>query len=183
MPAWRGPLASWLPRLFRALRTLNFTVTQPVRFEGPEESALIEVANLRSLGQSEMSYLEAMRNIAGKLDEFETRARERLLREAQCLLEDRVWSAYGQLRHGRIMSEARAMRFLGDLRLGCLTEITQSVSLKEVQDMWLRVQDGYLQAAEGRALDAEERDLLRANRLREWLARSEDGSIGKDKLA
>ncbi len=172
-----------LPRIFRGLRALNFNVLQPVEGEGHESGALIEISNLRSLGRSEMSFLEALRGVAGKLDEFEARARESLLHKAQCLLEDRIWSAYGQLRHGRIMSEARAMAYLGDLRLGCLTEIVQSVSLQEVQDMWLRVQDGYLQAAAGRALEDDERDRHRADRLREWLAGGEVGSIGKDKLA
>ena len=176
-------LSDELPRVFRGLRALGFTALQSVQGDGRGESSLLEIANLRSLGGAEMSYLEDLRQVAGKLDEFEARARERLLREARSLLEDHVWSAYGLLRHGRVMTEAKAMRSLGELRLGCMTGLIQSVTLQSVQDMWLRVQDGYLQAAAGGPLDEEARDHYRAERLREWLSRAEEESIGKDKLA
>lgn len=159
-----------LPRIYRALGALHFSVRDPSD-DGPlGQSPWAEIANARCLGEPESVYLEQLAGTVKKLDDFESRARERLLTEARSLLEDRVWSAFGQLRYGRLMPEDRAMELLGTLRLGCLTEIFQDVSIQELQEVSVRVLDGQIQA-EG-PLDPEDRDQRRAEILRDWLDNS-----------
>jgi len=169
-------LSEELPRIFRALGALNFTVRGLRGSEAGSRDSWAIIANSRCLGEPEAVYLEQLGKIALKLDSFERRARERLLTEARSLLEDRVWSAYGQLRFGRLMAEDRARELLGMLHLGCLTELIQDVSIQEIQDIAFRVRDGQLQAQH--PLDERERESLRAELLREWLAPK---GGGKDK--
>ena len=147
---------------------LAMTISESGREGSGELGGWVEVANLRCLGEADTVYLEQLAAIVGKLDHFEARARERLLSEARGLLEDRVWSAYGQLRHGRLMAEDRARELLGTLRLGALTETIQEVSFQEITEIWMRVRDGRLQVDE--ALGDLERQERRAQILREWLA-------------
>lgn len=166
-----------LPRILRGLSALHVE-PQPLG-GGDEHLGLLTIRNARSLGRSEQALLDQLAEVVLKLEEFETRAREALLSEARRLLEDRVWTAYGQLRYGRLCSHGEQDALLGTLRLGCMAEIVQDVDAIEVQEMWLRLGDGHLQLEGERRLDESERSALRADRLRRWLDAAA-GAHGKE---
>lgn len=170
-------LSEELPKVLRGLGALHLSLAP---LNGGDEAAtgLFAVGNARTLGREEGEILASLAGTVDKLAEFEARARERLLSEARSLLEDRVWTAYGQLRYARLMDGEKARELLGTLRLGCLAGIIQDITLQEVQAMWRLLQPGHLQAAEGRALDEDDAAELRAARLRDWLGdpREEDGA-------
>jgi protein arginine kinase len=171
-------LAEELPKVLRGLGALHLSLA-PLGGNGDETaSGLLAVTNARTLGREEGEILASLSATVAKLQEFEARARERLLSEARSLLEDRVWTAYGQLRYARLMDGEKARELLGTLRLGCLAGVIQDITLQEVQAMWRLLQPGHLQAAEGRALDEDAAAELRAARLRDWLGdpREEDGA-------
>ncbi len=95
-----------LPRLLRGLAALHGDGR--LRGEGAGPGTLLELRNARSLGKSEAELLDAFGELVRKLCEFEAKARERLLSEARSLLEDKVWTAYGRLRYGRLLSAEAA---------------------------------------------------------------------------
>ena len=70
------------------------------------------------------------------------------------------------------MTEDKALELLGTLRLGCLTEIIQNVSIQEIQRIVLGVRDGQLQTHG--SLGEPERDERRAEILRDWLDTATD---------
>ena len=156
-----------MPRLLRGLAALH--VEPVLSGEGEDPGSILSITNARSLGRSEREILSGLSEVVTKLEEFEEKAREALLSEARSLLEDRVWTAFGQLRYGRMVSGEEADTLLGTLRLGCLAGIMQTVDIAEVQDHWLRVSDGGLQLETGRNLPETELSALRADRLRAWL--------------
>ena len=157
-----------LPRLLRALDVLHGDVRLHGDGEGP--GTLLELANSRSMGMSEDELVDGFAEVVNKLSAFEDRAREALLTEARSLLEDRVWTAYGQLRYGRLLSAQTAAELLGTLSLGCRAGILEVVDYQGVQSMWRRVGDGGLQLLAGETLDPAARDARRAEQLRRWLA-------------
>jgi protein arginine kinase len=142
---------------------------------------LIEVANARSLGRTESDYLEDLRRTVEKLAELEARAREKWLTEARALLEDRVWTAYGQMRYARLLSLRRARELLGALRLGCLAGLLHDIDLRSIQSVWPRILDGHLEAGAGGELPDADREARRAELLREWLAGA--GKDGRERMS
>ncbi len=174
-------LSEELPRVFRGLGALHLSVEDACGDGPPGGAVLLEFSNARCLGDPETHYLELVEGTVAKLDEFERRARERLLSEARSLLEDHVWTAYGQIRYARLMPSDRALRLLGTLRLGCLTELIQDVTLQELQQVWFRVRDGFLQESQGGELEETERDRRRAGLLRDWL--SGDGDRTEERIS
>jgi protein arginine kinase len=164
-----------LPRLLRGLTALHAEARLRGESEGP--GTLLELRNARSLGRSEAELLDGFGGLVLKLGEFEAKARERLLSEARSLLEDRVWTAYGRLRYGRLLSAEAAGELLGALHLGSLTGILQTVDYKDVQGVWMAVGDGALQVEAGEDLEREAREERRAERLRSWLVALESAHL------
>lgn len=164
-----------LPRLLRGLAALHGDAR--LRGDGAGPGTLLELRNARSLGRSEAELLDGFGELVLKLADFEAKARERLLSEARRLLEDRVWTAYGRLRYGRLLSEEAAGELLGALRLGSLVGILQGIDSKEVQGIWTELGDGALQVGAGEDLEREAREERRAERLRNWLVALESAQL------
>jgi protein arginine kinase len=164
-----------LPRLLRGLAALHGDAR--LRGDGAGPGTLLELRNARSLGRSEAELLDGFGELVLKLGDFEAKARERLLSKARSLLEDKVWTAYGRLRYGRLQSAETVGELLGALRLGSLTGILEGIDYKEVQGMWTELGDGALQVDAGEDLDREACEALRAERLRSWLVARESALL------
>jgi len=60
-----------------------------------------QLSNQTTLGKSEEELLDHLGKIVRQVIEYEEQAREILLREATTIVSDKVWRAYGTLRHAR----------------------------------------------------------------------------------
>ncbi len=169
--ALRGEMA----KILRGLAALNVEPSLIGDGEGP--GSMLILRNARTFGSSESEILADLDMIVEKLAKLEERARECLVSEAWRLLEDKVWTAFGQLRYGRLVAEEDSDALLGTLRLGCLVGIMQSVDIVEVEEHWLRSRNGSLQIDTGRDLTRAETEALRADRFRKWLAAKDDGAV------
>jgi protein arginine kinase len=104
--------------------------------------------------------------MAGKVIGFERRARDMLFRKARSLLEDKVWRAYGLLRHARRVNTKEALSLVSAVRLGVGMGIIKDVSIQTLNELLVYIQPAHLQVREGRSLDAHERDVARAELMR-----------------
>ena len=108
----------------------------------------------------------------------EERARQALLQRDRVRLEDRVGRAWGTLRHARMLTTVEAFEGLGDLRLGTSLGILPEIAPATLNRLLMNVQGAHLQIAQGRAMDAAERDEARAalvrDQLREAVERNDD---------
>jgi protein arginine kinase len=166
-----------LHKIIRGLGELEVTVSN-----FPETIPCLRISNSRCLGRSEMGIIDSLQTIALKLEEFEKRSRERLLNKARGLLEDRVMSAFGQLQHGHLTGEVKALELLSTARLGSVAGVLQETSLQDVQRIWFRLGTGNIQARERRKMTTGEADEYRATMLREWTA-GDDNDCRKDNSA
>ncbi len=164
-----------MPKILRGLRALN---AEPKLIgDGESPGSLLILRNAHTFGWSEAEILTQLEQIVEKLAELEQRARDCLVSEAWSLLEDRVWTAFGQLRYGRLLDEEAAGELLGTLRLGCLAGVVQSIDIVEVDEHWLRSRNGSLQIETGKTLTPSELDAMRAERFRNWLSDKDDGAV------
>lgn len=138
--------------------------------EGTESLAnLYQISNQSTLGESESDILTRLDRVISDIARYEQQAREKVLQEETVMLEDRVGRAAGTLTNARIISSKEALNHLSMLRLGADLEIV-SENLREVCDrLVMETQPAHLQWQEGKKVQPAERDVMRAQMIRDQL--------------
>lgn len=131
---------------------------------------VFQVSNQITLGPSEVELIDNLIGFTRQLLDQERSARERLYREDEDALKDRVMRAYGLLTNAWTMSSEEAMRLLSDVRLGIDLNILSHVRPEIFNELIVLTRPACLQKLAGRELDARERDLRRARLIRERIA-------------
>jgi protein arginine kinase len=168
-----------LDRVLNSLRRLNYTVRGFYGEGSGVMGALFQVSNSVTLGRSESGIVEDLLRHTRKVIDCERQARQALLVRGSQVLEDRVWRAYGVLRHSRLLSTKEAFERLSDVRLGASLGLLPGVDESVLNMLLINVQSAHLQIAAGRSLDTAERDERRARYVREQL--TTNTGDGKDR--
>ncbi|MBT6149536.1 MAG: protein arginine kinase [Gemmatimonadetes bacterium] len=159
-----------MERILQGLSQLSFTV-RGVYGEGSNAAGnLFQISNQATLGASEDSILEELIRITDQLIGFEREAQDSLTKEARGQMEDKVWRAYGILSHARILTSQEFMNLLSAVRLGCTLGFVRGVPSTFLNHLMIATQPSHLRADAGRGLTPAERDLRRADLVREKLS-------------
>jgi protein arginine kinase len=134
---------------------------------------LFQISNRTALGTSEIDIIQSLEKVVGQVLEYESKAREILLRDARSQIEDKVWRAYGILKYCRKVSSQEVMSLTSAVRLGLCLRMIDSVSAAGLNKMVFMSQPAHLQMREARKMGPGERDLLRAQMVRGILAEEE----------
>jgi protein arginine kinase len=129
-----------------------------------------QVSNQVTLGRSVDRLLADVTKVLPKLVDWERDARRQVRGEKALGLEDRIWRAYGVLRHARRMTSTEAIELLSSVRLGVCLGLLPKIPLKLVNELLVLSQPAHVQLLAGRELDDDSRDLARADGLRKRLA-------------
>ena len=158
-------------RLLESLRKLNHSA-RGLYGEGSEVMGnFFQLSNSAALGASEEVILKNLREMVTKVITYERRSREMLFRKARRLLEDKVWRAYGLLRYSRSVSTKEALSLISAVRMGVGVGLVTDVPLRTLNELLVYIQPAHLQKLKGNAMDPQERDVVRAEYIREALAR------------
>lgn len=130
---------------------------------------LFQISNQKTLGRSETDIAEALEKVTRQIIEFENKARERLVADAKDEISDKVWRAYGILKHARVLTSEETMNLLSAVRVGIALNIFDLVSVKIMNELLLLSQPAHLQKYVGTTLTSAERDVARASLVRERL--------------
>jgi protein arginine kinase len=138
--------------------------------EGTEASGnFFQISNQVALGRSEEELIENIERILKEVIHQEQSGRESLATANRTQLEDRIWRAYGILRHAKTMSSTEALDLLSAVRLGVDLGLMNGLTRTTVNELFLFSQPAHLQKLEGKALSAKERDVKRAELVRSRL--------------
>ncbi len=141
--------------------------------EGTEASGnFFQISNQVSLGRVEEELTENLARILKQVLEHEQNARESLLKNNRTELEDRIWRAFGILRHAKTMSSGETLDLLSAVRLGVDLKLMNGLDRTTVNELFLFSQPAHLQKLEGKRLSAQERDTKRAQLIRTRLGSS-----------
>ncbi len=132
-------------------------------------SDLFQVSNQVTLGRTEEDLCAEFQEVVEKIVAWERETRNQLLSERRTELEDQAARSLGILERARTMTSEEALQHLSRLRLGIHLGLVENLSLAKLNRIFLWVQPGHLQTEAGRALDPQERDILRAEKLRELM--------------
>jgi len=134
---------------------------------------LFQVSNQTTLGQSERDSIESLDRVTRQIMETEGRARERLVRDARVQIEDKVWRAYGLLRYCRAISAQEVINLCSAVRLGVSMGLPGLSPLRVINELLVLTQPAHLQREYGGELSPEERNVYRAQLVRQRLAAAE----------
>ena len=129
---------------------------------------LYQLSNQVSLGQPEEEIITKIEVIAQRIINQEEIAREKLM-EARMQLEDRLFRSYGIFSNARIISSNECMKLLSDVRLGIELGIIKSVNMDIIDELMVVTQPANLQKYYQGMFTPAERDIKRAELIREKL--------------
>lgn len=158
-----------IDRVLAAIAKLSFT-TRGLYGEGTQALGnFFQISNQISLGLSEDEILDSLNNLIRQIIEQENQAREVLIAREKALLEDRVSRSFGILNSARIISSQETIELLSMLRLGCDLNLIKSIDRRAVNELFIITQPAHLQKLKDKKLTSQERDLERAQIIREKL--------------
>jgi protein arginine kinase len=162
-------------KLLESLRKLNHSI-RGFFGEGSEVMGnFFQLSNSAALGTPEDVIVKNLREMVVKVIQYERRSRELLFRKAQRLLEDKVWRAYGLLRYARNVNTKEALSLISAVRLGVGAGLVRDVPIQTLNELVVYIQPAHLQKRRGTTMDAQERDVARAECIREALTRAGRG--------
>ena len=156
-----------LKKVFDAVKDMNLTV-RGMFGEGTEAVGdFFQVSNQVTLGVKEERIIENFSKvIIPKIVEYERLSREKLLNEDITVLEDKISRAMALLKNARLISSHEALFLLSNLRLGVNIGIIKDLSIAAINELFMLTQPSHLQLNHGSVLTAEQRDMLRAQKLK-----------------
>jgi protein arginine kinase len=138
--------------------------------EGTEAAGnMFQVSNQITLGRREDEIIAHLEQIVIELIEHENNARVRLMNDRALTVEDHVARAFGTLSNARVMTSAEALNLLSTLRLGLDLGIVDQFSRREIDMLFIAIQPAHLQKLENKELEPDERDVVRAEMLRDFM--------------
>lgn len=130
---------------------------------------IVQLSNHVSLGVSEEETVDNLSAMTHQLIGQERSAREALSRDLRTRLEDKTHRSYGILANARVLSSHETLGLLSDVKLGIDLGMLNGVDPSVFTELLVLTRPAHLQKFIGTELSAEERDVRRADLVRERL--------------
>lgn len=154
-----GKLASTVSKLGLVIRGAYGEGSSP-------RGDIYQLSNQITLGISEESALNNLQSITLQLVAQERAAAEKLIENP--IEEDRIFRAWGILKNARVLSGDEFMELSSLVRMG-ISNKAIDYDIAKLNKLTIRVQPATINAAEGKELSSQQRDILRAIWVREAL--------------
>ncbi|MFC1694188.1 ATP--guanido phosphotransferase [Candidatus Latescibacterota bacterium] len=128
---------------------------------------LFQISNQTSLGKKEHEIVQGIISVVKQIIDYEKRAADMLMKEAKTQIEDKIWRSVGILKTARALSSHEFMNLTSAVRLGLYLGILDKPDIKYINELMIMTQPGHLQKHVGKQLEPTERDVIRANNVRE----------------
>ena len=162
-------LAEQINQIIQAVNKLGLAV-RGLYGEGTEALGnVFQVSNQMTLGESEADIVERLSKVLNQIIEHEENARNSLLEKKPKTVYNHIGRAYGILANAHSISSKETMNLLSLMRLGVDFILFSELDRALVDELFIVTQPNHLQRRYSDKLSAEERDLLRADMLRERL--------------
>ena len=127
---------------------------------------MYQISNKQTLGITEDDIIKNLKVITEKIIEQERTAR-RILAKNQVILEDMVYRSFGILSNCRKISAEETRDLLSDVKLGTDLGIIKEITDSKILQIYLYSKPANLQKKMGQNLDAFDRDIKRAEIIKE----------------
>ncbi len=162
-------LAEQINQVVQAVNKLGLAV-RGLYGEGTEALGnIFQISNQMTLGETETVIVERLSKVVAQIIEHEENARGTLLEKKPKVVFNHIGRAYGILANAHSISSKEAMNLLSLLRIGLDLGLFPGTARSLVDELTILTQPAHLQARYSEKLSAEERDIRRADMMREAL--------------
>ena len=162
-------LAEQITPIIQSVNKLGLAV-RGLYGEGTEALGnVFQVSNQMTLGETESAIVERLEKVLSQIIEHEENARAMLLEKKPKVVFNHIGRAYGILANAHSISSKETMNLLSLMRLGMDIALFAAVDRSLVDELFILTQPAHLQKQHSEKLSAEERDLLRADMVRNRL--------------
>jgi len=138
--------------------------------EGTEAMGnLFQISNQTTLGEKEDEIIARLSKVIETIIEKEHDAREVLMQKKPDTLWDQIGRAYGLLTYAHAMNSKEALNLLSVMKLAVDLGAFPEEKRLPIDELFIETQPAHLQKSTQQKLNAEERDHLRAQIIRERL--------------
>lgn len=130
---------------------------------------IFQISNQITLGRSEEEIADNLTAVTSQIIDKEKEARKLLLDNNRIQIEDRIWRSLGIMKNARMLSSQECMKLLSDIRLGVDVGIIENIPLQLLNEIMIETQVASIQKISGRELNEAERDIIRAELVRNKL--------------
>lgn len=162
-------LAEHINQIIQSVNKLGLAV-RGLYGEGTEALGnVFQVSNQMTLGETETDIVERLNKVLLQIIEHEENARTTLLEKKPKMVYNHIGRAYGILANAHSISSKETMNLLSLMRMGVDIGLFPGVEKSLIDELFIITQPAHLQKQFSEKLAAEERDVLRADMLRERL--------------
>ncbi len=162
-------LAKQIEQVIQAILKLGLAV-RGLYGEGTEASGnIFQISNQVTLGKSEQEIVNNLEGVIRQVVGHERNARQLLLKNKLKQVEDRVYRAYGLLGNVRTITSKETVDLLSALRMGVDLGIMKDVERSTINELFVITQPAHLQKIANKKLGPNERDIMRADLIRDKL--------------
>lgn len=156
-------------RILQTITKLGLTV-RGFYGEGTEvQGNFFQISNQVTLGRTEDDMIDSIEKVISQIVTREENARKAMFMRSKERLVDRIWRSYGTLRSAHIISSNETIELLSAIRLGIDMDILKDITIPVINELFILTQPAHLQKIEKKVLSHAERDLKRAQLIREKL--------------
>lgn len=153
-----------IQRIIASLSKIGLTV-RGIYGEGSDsKGALFQLSNQVTLGLSEKSAIDNLKNISVQIIEQERSARDLMMQNDVII--DHINRSYGILKYATLLSGDEAMKYLSSVRLGAVCSMFDGVTPEQINKLMIITQPGMIVTGAGKNLSQRECDGLRAKIVR-----------------
>lgn len=159
-------ISGQMEKVVRAVNQLGMVV-RGLFGEGSDASgSIFQISNQTTLGESEEAIIKRLGSVLESIIEHELNARAKLMETDSTKLFDKIGRAYGILQNSHQLTSTEAMNLLSLLRLGIDLLVFPEESRAVIDRLLIEAQPGHIQSTAKHELESNQRDVLRADRLR-----------------
>ncbi len=161
--------AGQISKVLEAIAKLGLNI-RGLYGEGTEAIGnIFQISNQVSMGMSEEDIIDNIERIVNQIISREDATRKAILTKNREALIDRISRAYGTLKSAHIITSNETVALLSAIRLGVDLGVVKNLDRRMVNELFILTQPAHLQKLEGKVLNANERDIKRADLIRERL--------------
>jgi len=156
-------------KVLQAIAKLNLAV-RGLYGEGTQASGnFFQFSNQITLGKNEEHIVEDLEKVIRQVIEHEREARLALNSKKRDKLHDQIWRAVGTLKSARLITSQETVSLLSLVRLGVDLSVIENLDRKKLNELFIITQPAHLQLFSKKLLTPQERDIRRAQIVREYL--------------
>ena len=159
--------AGQMQNILNAVNKFGVTI-RGIYGEGSEAlGSIYQISNQITLGQSEQEIIKNLKNVVSFVKEKETAMRHKAIADENIDVEDNIYRSLGIIQNARKISGSEAMRHLSNIREGYILGYSDMPKINEtIYSIMINIQPGNITSNDGKAVDVNKRDELRAEYLR-----------------